>query len=81
MRYRLAVEFHRHAHGAEIHETGESILVALGGVAGAAGDDAAYPWYVYAGFLSVGAFVAAKVTEVATRALEESGGIVADGDD
>ena len=49
--------------------------------AGAAGDDAAYPWYVYAGFLSVGAFVAAKVTEVATRALEESGGIVADGDD
>ena len=42
---------------------------------------AAYPWYVYAGFLSVGAFVAAKVTEVATRALEESGGIVADGDD
>ena len=39
------------------------------------------PWYVYAGFLSVGAFVAAKVTEVATRALEESGGIVADGDD
>ena len=34
MRYRLAVEFHRHAYGAEIHETGESILVALGGVAG-----------------------------------------------
>ena len=40
------------------------------------GGGAPFPWYFYAGFLSVGAFIAAKVTEVATAALEESSGIV-----
>jgi len=40
------------------------------------GGEASYPWYVYAGFLSVGALVASKVTDVATAALEEQGGIV-----
>ncbi|KAH8080373.1 hypothetical protein JL720_9066 [Aureococcus anophagefferens] len=40
------------------------------------GGGAPFPWYFYAGFLSVGAFIAVKVTEVATAALEESSGIV-----
>ncbi|KAH8050401.1 SNARE associated Golgi protein [Aureococcus anophagefferens] len=40
------------------------------------GGGAPFPWYFYAGFLSVGAFIAAKVTEVATAALEERSGIV-----
>ena len=47
-------------------------------VAASPGDDggAPFPWYFYAGFLSIGAFIAARVTDIATQALEESSGIV-----
>lgn len=40
----------------------------------AGADESTYPWYFYAAGLSAGAFLASKVTEIATAALEDASG-------